>query len=75
MISKSFFNFLVTVSKERVTVETGTPCSYKKDFCDIFAKSHESIIAEYLRKKDLEQDTYSYLLNYHTEKQWTITEM
>ncbi|MCW3109804.1 MAG: hypothetical protein JWQ09_4310 [Segetibacter sp.] len=75
MISKSFFNFVVTISMEKVTVETGVPCGYKKDFCDIFAKTHESMIAEYLRRQDIKQDVYTNLLNYHIEKQWTITEV
>jgi hypothetical protein len=60
---------------EKVTVETGMPCEYKKDFCDVFAKTHESVICEYLRRQKVRKDIYLAVLNYHAQKQWTITEI
>ncbi|MCW3107591.1 MAG: hypothetical protein JWQ09_2097 [Segetibacter sp.] len=75
MISKSLFNFLVTIDRERVTVQTGRPCGYKKEFCDRFAEFHEMIICLHLTRQNRKQDIYTSLLNYHAERQWSITEV
>ena len=75
MISKNFFIFLITINMEKVTVETGEPCNFKKDFCDVFAKCHESLVEDYLRRQENTHNIYSHLLNYHSEEKWSITEM
>ena len=75
MITKSFFHFLITINMENVIVETGMPCQYKRESCDVFAKTHQSILADYLRRHKAGKDVYNYLVNYHAQKQWAITEV
>lgn len=75
LISKNIFNFLVTINAEKVTVQTGSSCKYKKGFCEIFAGVHTSNLIEFLKRKNNKQDDFVSLLKYHSTKHWLISEV
>ncbi|MCW3108348.1 MAG: hypothetical protein JWQ09_2854 [Segetibacter sp.] len=75
MISKSLFNFLVTISTKSVKVETCTGSEYTKAFINTSVKTQELIINRYLRRYQITQNIFSEVMSFYSQRLWTITEV